>query len=129
MSHGNFVHLRVHSPYSLAEGAIRIHELADLCVKDKMPAVAITDTFNLFGALEFSEITRKAGIQPIIGCQVALQNPIKDLPDIHNDNTSKLVLLVQNEIGYKNLAKVITHSYISSASSHHLDISLDDMEK
>ena len=90
MSHGNFVHLRVHSPYSLAEGAIRIHELADLCVKDKMPAVAITDTFNLFGALEFSEITRTAGIQPIIGCQGALQNPIKDLPDIQTTTQASL---------------------------------------
>ncbi len=60
-----FIHLRVHSEYSLLEGAIRLEELPNMCSAMGMPAVAITDTNNLFGALEFSEYSAKAGIQPI----------------------------------------------------------------
>ena len=106
MIHGNFVHLRVHSPYSLAEGAIRMREIVDLCIKQRMPAVAITDTCNLFGALEFSEIVRKAGRQPIIGCQICLKNSVSAISSIPtNKDINKLVLLVQNEAGYKNLSK------------------------
>ena len=73
MSHAGFVHLRVHSAYSLSEGAIRIKELTGLCKDAKMPAVAVTDTNNLFGALEFSLAAADAGVQPIIGCQLALE--------------------------------------------------------
>ena len=67
-----FIHLRVHSAYSLSEGAIRIKDLAKLCVEQAMPAVAITDTNNLFGGMEFSSSMRQAGVQPIIGCQLSL---------------------------------------------------------
>ena len=130
MIHGNFVHLRVHSPYSLAEGAIRMREIVDLCIKQRMPAVAITDTCNLFGALEFSEIVRKAGIQPIIGCQICLKNSVSAISSIPtNKDINKLVLLVQNEAGYKNLSKLVTDSYLSSESSENLAISLDELEK
>ncbi len=65
-----FVHLRVHSAYSLAEGAVRIPELIALCREHNLPAVAVTDTANLFGALEFALAGAKGGIQPIIGCQL-----------------------------------------------------------
>ncbi len=68
MPHASFVHLRVHSAYSLLEGAIRIPELVKLCRDLAMPAVAITDTDNMFGALEFSEYAAKEGLQPIVGC-------------------------------------------------------------
>ena len=68
MGHANFVHLRVHSAYSLSEGAIKLNELSELCVLERMPAVAITDHNNLFGAIEFSEICKDSGIQPILGC-------------------------------------------------------------
>ena len=72
MPHADFVHLRVHSAYSLSEGAIRIKELIELCRRQQMPAVAVTDTGNLFGALEFALAARDAGIQPVIGCQLAI---------------------------------------------------------
>ena len=72
-----FVHLRVHSAYSLAEGAMRISDMISICKQQKMPAIAITDTSNLFGALEFSLEAAKEGVQPIIGCQVTIIN--KDL--------------------------------------------------
>ena len=72
MPHADFVHLRVHSAFSLSEGAVQIKDLADLCRYGEMPAVAITDTGNLFGALEFSEVMAGAGVQPIIGAAKAL---------------------------------------------------------
>ena len=72
MPHADFVHLRVHSAYSLSEGAIKADKIAALAREAQMPAVAITDTGNLFGALEFSQYCVGKGIQPIIGCQIAL---------------------------------------------------------
>src|ERR1700728_4874474 len=84
----DFIHLRVHSSYSLAEGAIKVVEdkpkdghkparkdLIQLCLQHHMPAVALTDKGNLFGALEFAEAAAQHGIQPIIGCQVAVLRP------------------------------------------------------
>jgi DNA polymerase-3 subunit alpha len=71
----DFVHLRVHSAYSLSEGAIKTKELVKLCQKQSMPAVAVTDTGNLFGALEFSLAAADAGVQPIIGCQAGAAGP------------------------------------------------------
>ncbi|HZU88337.1 MAG TPA: PHP domain-containing protein, partial [Stellaceae bacterium] len=68
----DFIHLRVHTAYSLSAGAIRVKELVALCKAERMPAVAITDTGNLFGALEFAAACTAAGIQPIIGCELAL---------------------------------------------------------
>src|SRR6266436_710935 len=68
----DFIHLRVHSPYSLSAGAIKIKELVGLCRGEAMPAVAVTDNGNLFGALEFATACAEAGIQPIIGCEIAL---------------------------------------------------------
>ena len=70
MPHADFVHLRVHSAYSLSEGAIKVKELIALCKAERMPAVAIADTGNVFGALEFSAAAAEAGVQPILGCQV-----------------------------------------------------------
>ena len=68
----SFIHLRLHSIYSLLEGAMSVKALPGLCAGQAMPAVAITDRNNLFGALEFSETAAKAGVQPIIGCQLDL---------------------------------------------------------
>ena len=67
-----FIHLHVHSTYSLLEGAMQLGRLADLAKADRQPALALTDTGNLFGALEFSEKMASAGIQPIIGCALAV---------------------------------------------------------
>ena len=68
MSHADFVHLRVHTAYSLSEGAIKIADLIKLCRGDAMPAVGVTDFWNMFGALEFSLAAAGAGVQPILGC-------------------------------------------------------------
>src|SRR3954464_6954916 len=74
----DFIHLRVHSAYSLSEGAIKIKQLVELCRRHAMPAVAITDTGNLFGAFQFAQAAAEAGIQPIIGCQLGLRRESAD---------------------------------------------------
>ena len=109
LTYDGFVHLRVHSAYSLTEGAILMKKVAKLCQKHKMPAVALTDTNNLFGALEFSLSVADAGVQPIIGCQLTIDlNPhFPKTPTV----PSSMVFLVQNEIGYLNLLKLITFAY------------------
>ena len=67
-----FIHLRVHTEYSLLEGAVRLKKLPGLCDKMNMPAIAVTDTNNMFAALEFSVSAKGAGVQPIVGCQLSL---------------------------------------------------------
>lgn len=99
-----FVHLHVHSAYSLAEGAIKVKDLIQLCVRAKMPAVAVTDTNNMFGAMEFALDAAKHGIQPILGVQAAI-----------GEDRHQLVLLAQNETGYKNLCKIVSASYAENA--------------
>ena len=70
MPHAEYVHLRAHTAYSLSEGAIKIPDLVELCVAEAMPAVAVTDAHNLFGALEFAMAAAARGVQPILGCQI-----------------------------------------------------------
>ncbi len=93
-----FIHLRLHSNFSLAEGMLSFEHLSKFCVENNQPAIAITDTNNLFGALEFSLKMISCGIQPIIGIQINISQNGKDDKD-----TGEVVLLAKNEIGYKNL--------------------------
>jgi len=130
MQLADFVHLRVHTAYSLSAGAIRIKELAGLCKAERMPAVAITDTGNLFGALEFATTCSAAGIQPIIGCDIAIErgNPeggsrlgrALSEPD-------RVVLLVQDEAGYRNLLRLVSQSYLASESPSEPSIGRADL--
>src|SRR5213078_951179 len=101
----NFIHLRVHSAYSLSAGAIKVRELVQLCRGEAMPAVAITDSGNLFGALEFATACAEAGVQPIIGCEVALARADDARPSGpgRQPELDRVVLLVQSETGYRNL--------------------------
>jgi DNA polymerase-3 subunit alpha len=107
-----YIHLRTHTEYSLLEGAIRLKSLPEMCAQAGMPAVAVTDTNNMFCALEFSEYASSAGIQPIIGCQMDF---LCDglAADIRSSQTAPIILLVQNEIGYKNLLKLNSRAYLS----------------
>ena len=118
MSHAGFVHLRVHSAYSLSEGAIRIKELASMCVDSKMPAVAVTDTNNLFGALEFSLTAVGAGVQPIIGCQLSVEREGGAAPQagrsVQYADPDHVVVLVQDDQGYRNLLKLLSVAYMDS---------------
>ena len=110
--HG-FVHLRVRSAYSLLEGAIKAEAIGKLALAAQMPAVALTDRTNLFGALEFSVATKDVGVQPIIGCAL----PLRDLGQRGAARWAKVptvVLLAQNEAGYLNLSKLSSLAFVSS---------------
>lgn len=120
MSNKPFIHLRTHTAYSLAEGAITIKELASACDTLDMPAVGITDTANLFGALEASLALSAKGIQPIIGCQLYIESDDTQ-PDI-------LPVLVQTQQGYQNLLKVISRAYLHSKHSDLPVIGWDTLE-
>lgn len=101
-----FIHLRTHTAYSLAEGAITVKELVKACETYHMPAVGITDTANLFGALELSLALSGVGIQPIIGCQLYIESD-EAQPDV-------LAIIVQTEEGYGNLLKIVSQAYLNS---------------
>ncbi|HEU0220613.1 MAG TPA: DNA polymerase III subunit alpha [Paracoccaceae bacterium] len=111
MAEPRFIHLRVHSAYSLLEGAIGVKELVKLARAENMPAVAITDRNNLFGALEFSEEAAKAGIQPIIGCQFDLAHE-EAAPGERAPAPRPIVLLAQNEQGYGNLMQLASAAHL-----------------
>ncbi len=116
----DFVHLRVHTAYSLSAGAIPIKQLISMCQAERMPAVAVTDTGNLFGALEVATTCTAAGIQPIIGCEIALErNSAADgsKPERGFSEPDRIVLLVQNEAGYRNLLELVSRSYLASEAS------------
>jgi DNA polymerase III subunit alpha len=109
-----FIHLRTHTEYSLLEGAVPVKSLAPLAAGMGMPAVAVTDTNNMFCALEFSEYAVKAGVQPIIGCQLDLAYATPE-PGKRPEPPAPIVLLAQNETGYLNLMKLNSCAYLDAA--------------
>ncbi len=110
-----FIHLRTHSEYSLLEGAMRLKKLPGMVRDAGMPAIALTDTNNMFAALEFSVGMADAGIQPIIGCQIDLQF-VTQRPGERPKPPAPLVLLAQNEVGYENLMKLNSCLYLREGS-------------
>lgn len=111
----SFIHLRVHSAYSLAEGAIPVKDLVKRAKLNDMPAVAITDTNNLFGALEFALAARAEGIQPIIGAQVTLEDGCQ------------IVLLCKSPQGYQNLSKLVSDTYMEGAGGKDFSAGYDKL--
>src|SRR5215831_11979590 len=119
MPHADFIHLRVHSAYSLSAGAIKVKQLVTLCKESKMPAVAITDTGNLFGALEFAQACIDAGIQPIIGCELALRRAEPEGRGLRPGavpEPDRLLMLVQSEAGYRNLSALVSKAFLETPS-------------
>ncbi|HEY2357668.1 MAG TPA: DNA polymerase III subunit alpha [Phenylobacterium sp.] len=108
---GGFVHLRVRSAYSLLEGAIKADKIGVMAAGEGMPAVALTDRANLFGALEFSVLTKEAGVQPIIGCALPVTG-IGEGPTERWAKTPTIVLLAQNEQGYANLSELSSSAFL-----------------
>jgi DNA polymerase-3 subunit alpha len=113
MPRDSFVHLHLHTEYSLLDGAVRMRELMKKAREFKMPAVAMTDHGNLFGAIEFYQEARRAGIKPIIGCEAYIA------PRSHKDRASSMreaayhfTLLAQDETGYGNLVKLISTAHL-----------------
>jgi DNA polymerase III subunit alpha len=109
----SFVHLHLHTEYSLLDGAIRMKELMKKAAEFKMPAVAITDHGNLFGAIEFYQEAKRAGIKPIIGCEAYIApGSHKDRPGSRRDAAYHFTLLAENESGYRNLVKLVTAAHL-----------------
>ncbi len=106
---GNFVHLHVHTEYSLLDGAARIAKLTKMCKEMDMPACAITDHGNMYGAITFYDACKKAGIKPIFGCEFYVVNDLT--VKTGRSKNSHLVLLAKNRTGYLNLAKLNTIAF------------------
>ena len=111
MDSENFVHLHLHTDYSLLDGACGISKVMERAAELKMPAVAITDHGNLFGAVKFYDAALNCGLKPIIGCEVyvAGTNRFDRSPDV--DRPNHFVLLCENERGYRNLVKLVSAAY------------------
>jgi DNA polymerase III subunit alpha len=113
MKHTRFVHLHTHTQYSLLDGAIRIEDLCNKAAEYKMPAVAITDHGNLFGAVKFYQQARNKGVKPIIGCEVYVApGDRRDKKPSAGPNYYHLVLLAKNKEGYINLCRMVTASHL-----------------
>src|SRR5690348_7867966 len=132
MPHADFIHLRTHSAYSLSEGALKIKELVSLAKRHAMPAVAMTDSGNLFGALEFALAASEAGIQPIIGSIIGIRRSDGDgrvaarlgpapPPD-------PVLLLAQSEAGYRNLLALVSKSFLETSGGEAPQIELGALD-
>ena len=113
-----FNNIKIHSQYSICEGAIKIDELAEYCKDNKIKSVGIADSFNLCGALEFSEKLSKVGTQPIIGTQINFKS---------DGITGKLTLYAKTEEGYKNLTKLSSQSYLKSKENEDPVCEINDL--
>jgi DNA polymerase-3 subunit alpha len=113
MPRDSFVHLHLHTEYSLLDGAIRMKELMKKAAEFKMPAVAMTDHGNLYGAIEFYQEAVRAGVKPIIGCEAYVApGSHKDRPGSRRDAAYHFTLLAENETGYQNLVKLVTTAHL-----------------
>nr|MBA3696879.1 DNA polymerase III subunit alpha [Methylotenera sp.] len=103
-----FVHLRCHSEYSIVDGIVRIDDYVKQASNDQMPALALTDLSNLFGAIKFYKAASGKGIKPIIGCDIWLENPT------NRDQPNRLLLLCQSQAGYLLLCELISRAYLTN---------------
>ena len=117
-SHKNFNNIKIHTQYSICEGAIKIDDLAEYCKINKIPSLGLADSFNLCGALEFAEKLSKVGTQPIIGTQI----------NIKKDNIiGKITLYAKTENGYKNLTKLSSLSYLKGKDIEEPNCKIEDI--
>ena len=117
--YNKFVHLRNYTQYSLSRGALRIEDLVKFCIKEKMPATAISDYYNLFGSLEFSLICEESGIQPIIGANLLVKDK--------KFESGNVLLLSKNEKGYENLVKLVSMSYLDNSENQEPHITFNNL--
>lgn len=103
-----FVHLRCHSEYSIVDGIVRIDDYVKQAVNDQMPALALTDLSNLFGAIKFYKVARGQGVKPIIGCDIWLENTT------NRDQPARMLLLCQSHAGYLLLCQLLSRAYLTN---------------
>ncbi|MBM3533711.1 MAG: DNA polymerase III subunit alpha [Alphaproteobacteria bacterium] len=128
MPHADFVHLRVHSAYSLSEGAIKLGDLVKLCKAHGMPAAAVTDTGNLFGALEFASYAAEAGVQPIIGCLLGVRREDGERRPGAQPAPDRLVVLVQSQTGWQNLMKLVSKAFLETPTGEAPRVGWSDLD-
>ena len=124
-----FIHLHVHTAYSLLEGAIKMPKLAAWAVEHKMPAIAATDTGNICGAMAMMHEMPPVGVQPILGTQLLVKSPKKNKSQFSDDEDTfdKVVFLVQNETGYKNLLKYFSKYYMDKTKQGTPHLTFDEI--
>ncbi|MBQ8661434.1 MAG: DNA polymerase III subunit alpha [Alphaproteobacteria bacterium] len=133
MAEPKFIHLRVHTAYSLSEGAMKVPALVHRLHEMNVPAIAVTDTANMFGGKAFSKYASDEGIKPILGCQFYLRNP--DADDVLKSKgriiePDKIVLLVQNDTGYANIMHLMKLSYLDNPQSNEKpQLKMADLER
>ncbi|WP_261966638.1 DNA polymerase III subunit alpha [Prosthecodimorpha staleyi] len=123
-----FIHVRAHSAYSLLEGALPLGKLIEAAKADAQPALGLVDTGNLFGALEFSEKASEKGIQPIVGCQVAVDfgEPVEPgRRTALNPKRPALVLIAATAEGWANLVRIVSHSFLGTEGTEDAHVSVD----
>ena len=110
----SFIHLHCHSEYSVLDGALKTKDLVSAAYENNMPAVALTDHGNIFGAVTFFREAKERKVKPILGCEVyvAPRSRFDKSPENKGPRHFHLILLVKDEKGYKNLCQLITHSYL-----------------
>ncbi len=125
----DFIHLKVRSAYSLTEGANKVDKIVSLAKEAGMPAVAVTDRNNLFGALEFSQYAAKAGIQPIVGVDLAIRREEEGGVAVASKllTVDWLTLLAQNEDGYKNLMRLVSRAHLDFKAGSTAALPFDEL--
>ncbi|MGE5535787.1 MAG: PHP domain-containing protein, partial [Acidobacteriota bacterium] len=128
MSGPDFVHVHVHSSYSLLEGALTIARLCELAKADKQPALALTDTDNMFGTLEFSEKMAGAGIQPIVGCALGIDfgdadQGVRAVNAVHD--RPRVVMLAASDAGYRSLMRLNSRAFLETPPNEKPHLKLD----
>ncbi|MCE2831788.1 MAG: PHP domain-containing protein, partial [Oxalobacteraceae bacterium] len=108
MTTPQFVHLRLHSEFSIADGLVRIDQAIQAAVEDRQPALAVTDLANLFGMVKFYKAARAKGIKPIVGADVWISN------EDERDKPSRLLLLVKNHPGYLQLCDLLSRAWLTN---------------
>ena len=104
----HYIHLRCHSEFSITDGIVKIEDYVKKAVEKNMPAIAISDLSNLFGAVKFYKKATKSGVKPLIGCELWLENEIK------RDEPYRILTLCKNKEGYENLSQLLSKAYLEN---------------
>lgn len=117
-----FIHLRLHSEYSIVDGLVRVDDAVKAAANDAQPALALTDLSNLFGLIKFYKSARKEGVKPIAGCDVWISN------DLEKDKPSRLLLLVKDQIGYLQLCELLSRAWLENQHRGRAEIKAEWLE-
>ncbi|MEK7737508.1 MAG: PHP domain-containing protein, partial [Pseudomonadota bacterium] len=120
-----FAHLRLHSEYSISDGIVRLDAAVSRAAAEAMPALALTDLANLFGAVKFYSAARGAGVKAIVGCDVWVAEGVAD--NGSRDCCARLLLLVKNRAGYLRLCELLTAAYLGPRRHGRAEISRADL--